>query len=475
MYYDTSRSSTDSTGSQRAAQTIDDPVRLYLNQIGQIPLLTRAEELDLAERVETHRRKFRGGLLRFDCVLRAAVETLERVASHDLPFDRTLQVAVSDHLEKHQILGRLPHNLRTLAEILKRNHHDYEIAVDRSNTLRERRTAWRRLVWRRQRAVCLVQELGLRIEWFEGQYRQLRTDVRRAEGLESELRKINARRAPLAAMKASADDYRQILRSYQQSSAGLRNRVKALRMQYASYHQAKRQLAEGNLRLVVALAKRYRNRNVAFLDLIQEGNSGLMRAIDKFEHRRGFKFCTYATWWIRQAISRAIADQSKTIRVPVHMSTTISRVRQVFGQLLHEKNRQPTLEETADALDMSVEEVQRILKMNRQLASIDRPLDGDEEHKFADFLATADTEVLGQGVDRAHLRSRIDAVLDKLSYREREIIKLRYGLGDGYNYTLAEVAGIFQVTRERIRQIEARAFQKLHDSDEVAELGRIFD
>ena len=248
-----------------------------------------------------------------------------------------------------------------------------------------------------------------------------------------------------------------------------------LRSQYARYHQAKRHLAEGNLRLVVALAKRYRNRNVAYLDLIQEGNSGLMRAVEKFEYRRGFKFCTYATWWIRQAITRAISDQSKTIRVPVHMSSTINRVRHVFGQLLHEKNRQPTFEETADALDISVEEVQRILKMNRPLSSIDRPLDGDEENKFADFLASADTETLGRGVDHADLRSRIDSVLDKLSYREREIIKLRFGLGDGYNYTLAEVAGIFQVTRERIRQIEARAFQKLHEYDEVAELGRIFD
>ena len=223
------------------------------------------------------------------------------------------------------------------------------------------------------------------------------------------------------------------------------------------------------------MAKHHRNRGVAFLDLMQEGNSGLMRAIEKFEHRRGFKFCTYATWWIRQAITRAIADQRQTIRVPVHMSTTINRVRQMFNRLLHEKGRQPTIEETAHALDMPVEVVQNIIRVNRSLMSIDRAIDGDEDSKFADFLASADTEALGARADRAQLRGRIDAVLDKLSYREREIIKLRFGLGDGYNYTLAEVAGVFRVTRERIRQIEARAFEKIHESDEIAELGKILD
>ena len=471
MYFDMMPPTTDNPEPSRS----DDPVRVYLNQIGQIPLLTRAEELDLAERVESNRRCFRRGLLDFDCVLRAAIETLERVASRDLPFDRTVQVAVSDHLEKHQILGRLPHNLKTLAGIVEQNRQDYEIAVRRSSTLGDRRAAWRRLLRRRDRAVCLVEELGLRIEWFERQYKQLGEDSRRAERLETELCGMKADAAPAATIQPASDEYRRILHNYQQTPGGLRRRVKALRTAYGRYQEAKRGLAEGNLRLVVSLAKHYRNRGVAFLDLIQEGNAGLMRAIEKFEHRRGFKFCTYATWWIRQAITRAIADQRQTIRVPVHMSTTINRVRQMFNRLLHEKGRQPTIEETAHALDMPVEVVQNIIRVNRSLMSIDRAIDGDEDTKFADFLASADTEVLGARADQAQLRGRIDAVLDKLSYREREIIKLRYGLGDGYNYTLAEVAGVFRVTRERIRQIEARAFEKLQESDEIAELGGILD
>jgi RNA polymerase primary sigma factor len=256
-------------------------------------------------------------------------------------------------------------------------------------------------------------------------------------------------------------EYRSILLATQESPTSLRNRIKYLRKVYSRYQQAKRELSEGNLRLVVSIAKKYRNRGLSFLDLIQEGNAGLMRAVDKFEYRRGFKFCTYATWWIRQAITRAVADQSRTIRIPVHMVETMSRVRNVSRQLLQELGRDPTLEETAHRAETTVDEARRVLAMSRFPISLDRPVGNSEDSHFGDLLPDGEAENPATGASQEMLRNRVNRVLKTLSYREREIIKLRYGLGDGYSYTLEEVGHIFKVTRERIRQIEAKALRKL--------------
>jgi RNA polymerase primary sigma factor len=234
-----------------------------------------------------------------------------------------------------------------------------------------------------------------------------------------------------------------------------------LRQQFVAYEQVKRQLSSGNLRLVVSIAKKYRNRGLSFLDLIQEGNTGLMRAVDKYEYRRGYKFSTYATWWIRQAITRAIADQARTIRIPVHMIDVLSRLRNVAKKLLQEMGREPTTEETALAAGISLDETRRVLAIGRHPASLDRPIGESEDCSFGEFIEDHGTESPVKTASNGLLRDRIEDLLKTLTYREREIIRLRYGLDDGYSYTLEEVGRIFKVTRERVRQIEAKAVRKL--------------
>jgi RNA polymerase primary sigma factor len=298
---------------------------------------------------------------------------------------------------------------------------------------------------------------------------------KRVDELKAKIEAHKRDKLPPAERKPWLAEYRAILLATQETPTSLRNRVAMLKSVYAEYQQAKRELSEGNLRLVVSIAKKYRNRGLSFLDLIQEGNAGLMRAVDKFEYRRGFKFCTYATWWIRQAITRAVADQSRTIRIPVHMVETMSRVRNVARQLLQDLGREPTLEETARKAKTTVEEARRVLAMSRYPISLDRPVGNSEDSHFGDLLPDSTAENPASGASQEMLRARINKVLKTLSYREREIIKLRYGLGDGYSYTLEEVGHIFKVTRERIRQIEAKAVRKLQQPSRSQELVGFLD
>jgi RNA polymerase primary sigma factor len=443
------------------SRRIDDPVRMYLTQMGEIPLLKREQEIALAKKIEVTRKRFRRKVLECDGALQQVVDTLKRVHAGDLPFDRTVKVSLTENLEKDKILQRMPHNLRTLEHLMEQNQEDFNKILDPRVPEDDKRKLRRAVRVRRRKAVTLVEELSIRTQKVQPLMKKLEQISLRMDELETQVEALKGNRA----LKEDRANFEKELHDYMlhtlEEPSGLRKRVEIVRKRFAEYEQAKRDLSGGNLRLVVSIAKKYRNRGLSFLDLIQEGNTGLMRAVDKYEYRRGYKFSTYATWWIRQAITRAIADQARTIRIPVHMIETMSKLRNVSKKLLQDMGREPTIEETAKAANISVEETRRVLKISRHPISLDRPVGESEDSYFGDFIEDDSAESPVQAATQEMLKDKIDQVLKTLTYREREIIKLRYGLGDGYTYTLEEVGRIFKVTRERVRQIEAKAVRKL--------------
>jgi RNA polymerase primary sigma factor len=440
---------------------IDDPVRMYLTQMGQIDLLDRKQEVSLAMKIELTRRRFRRKVLECDYAMRQVVETLKRVHSGDLPFDRTIKVSQTENLEKDKILARMPHNLRTLEPLMEANVEDFQRLGDERTAVKDSEEIRERLRLRRRKTVTLVEELSIRTQKVQPLMKKLEQISQRMDELEAEIESLKGNRTAKEERANLEKELQDLMLITLEEPASLRKRVGIMKQRFAEYEQAKRELSGGNLRLVVSIAKKYRNRGLSFLDLIQEGNTGLMRAVDKYEHRRGFKFSTYATWWIRQAITRAIADQARTIRIPVHMIETMSKLRNVSKQLLQTLGREPTIEETAKAAGYTLEETKRVLKISRQPISLDRPVGESEDSYFGDFIEDNSVESPVNAATNEMLKDKIEGVLKTLTYREREIIKLRYGLGDGYTYTLEEVGRIFKVTRERVRQIEAKAVRKL--------------
>ena len=439
----------------------NDPIRMYLAQMAEIPLLTRPEEISLAKRIEVTRKRFRRAILGCSWSMQTTVDTLQRVHEGKLPFDRTIKVSLTERLTKEQIQSRMPHNLATLVRLVERSKADFRVLVNKRTGADEARTA--RLRFRRDRAksLTLVEELSLRTRRVQPLLKVLRGMSARMDRLQQELRLLDHGHGSRDDRADLRKELRDLMLSTLESPRSLRSRVAALEKLQTEYETAKRNLSAANLRLVVSIAKKYRNRGLSFLDLIQEGNTGLMRAVDKYEYRRGFKFSTYATWWIRQAITRAIADQARTIRIPVHMIDVLSKLRTTAKRLLHELGREPTTEEMSQAAGIPLDEARRVLDMGRQPMSLDRPVGESEDASFSEFVEDLSAESPTQSATNGLLKDRIDSLLKTLTFREREIIRLRYGLTDGYTYTLEEVGRIFRVTRERVRQIEAKAVKKL--------------
>ena len=447
---------------EASTKRIDDPVRMYLTQMGEIPLLTREQEIGLAKKIEITRKIFRSKVLESDYCLQSAVEILQQVEEGDLPFDRTMKISTDEGMaDKGTISQRIPTNLTTVRVMLQRNRDEWEQLKGNKANKKEQddlRVAVRR---RRRRAVRLLEELALRTSKVTPLMRKLNSISTKMVELEQRIVELKKVRDPGEDLEVCQEELAGLEDLVLENAGDLHRRVVAVRKIFNKYEDAKRKLSGGNLRLVVSIAKKYRNRGLSFLDIIQEGNTGLMRAVDKYEYRRGFKFSTYATWWIRQAITRAIADHARTIRIPVHMIETMSKLRNISKGLMQELGREPTIEEIAKKAKMTVSETRRVLKISRHPISLDRPVGESEDSYFGDFIEDEKAENPVESATQEMLKDKIEQVLKTLTYREREIIKLRYGIGDGYTYTLEEVGRIFKVTRERVRQVEAKAIRKL--------------
>ena len=442
-------------------ERIDDPVRIYLTQMGQIPLLTRPEEIALAKRIEVSRKRFRGKILQFTPCIEQCVEILQEVHDGRLPFDRTLNVSALGEDQKQAMVARVPENLTTVRALLATNQTEWGHFRHKNASARRKVALLKAIRNRTRKCMVLLEELFVRIKRIQPLMTAINDRYERMKGIADELVRLSATNGNRAKRRGLEAELRHLEDRICCPFDLLKTRVTSTRLVHDQYETAKQDLSGGNLRLVVSIAKKYRNRGLSFLDLIQEGNTGLMRAVDKYEYRRGYKFSTYATWWIRQAITRAIADQARTIRIPVHMIETMSNIRNIVKQLVQEKGREPTLEEIAEAATLSIGEARRVLKISKRPISLDRPIGDSEDSFFGDFIEDETAESPISLATQEMLKDKIESVLNTLTYREREIIKLRYGLGDGYTYTLEEVGRIFDVTRERVRQIEAKAVRKL--------------
>ncbi len=435
------------------ADKIDDPVRMYLSQMGEIPLLTRDQEIELARRIEIYREGFRAKVMSMPEAIRRGIAWVEEQREIKELQEKNAKSQGSSP-SRDDYLERANRHLETLYALIEHVSPLVEKMLVNEDDQRDRLLYRNRM----QRAARLLEEMELDSKTVIDIKDEMLDARRRVLRMRREVQQAKRKKGNVAEKQEQMVD---LARSIGEGPEAFVRRYTTVSRRFRLYEDAKQRLSCGNLRLVVSIAKKYRNRGLSFLDLIQEGNAGLMKAVEKYEYKRGYKFSTYATWWIRQGITRAIADQARTIRIPVHMIETMGKLRKIQKDVLQDTGREATIEEVSERAGISVTECKRIMKVSKHPISLDRPIGDSDDCYFGDFLEDKSVENPANISSNEMLKEKITEVLDTLSDREREIICLRYGIGDGYTYTLEEVGRRFNVTRERVRQIEAKAIKKL--------------